>query len=168
MVQQVFYSFHYDNDVFRVQQIRNIGALQDNKPISANEWETVKRGGDRAIENWIESNMKNRSCIVVLVGQETAKRKWVDYEIKKAWTDRKAIVGIFINDLIDPRYSKQPPLYGRSYRGESPFDNIRLGDGSLLSSIIECHAPPATETYKFISTNIENWVDRAIKKRKMI
>ena len=33
---QIFYSFHYDNDVFRVQQIRNIGALEDNKPVSAN------------------------------------------------------------------------------------------------------------------------------------
>ena len=35
---QIFYSFHYDNDVFRVQQIRNIGALEDNKPVSVNDW----------------------------------------------------------------------------------------------------------------------------------
>ena len=48
---QVFYSFHYDNDVFRVQQIRNIGALKDNKPVSANEWESVKRGGEASIKN---------------------------------------------------------------------------------------------------------------------
>lgn len=48
---QVFYSFHYDNDVFRVQQIRNIGALEDNKPVSANEWESVKRGGEASIKN---------------------------------------------------------------------------------------------------------------------
>ena len=47
---QVFYSFHYDNDVFRVQQIRNIGALEDNEPVSANKWETVKRGGDASIK----------------------------------------------------------------------------------------------------------------------
>jgi len=35
---QVFYSFHYDNDVFRVQQIRNIGMLEENTPVSVNEW----------------------------------------------------------------------------------------------------------------------------------
>ncbi len=29
----VFYSFHFDNDVMRVQQIRNIGAIEDNKPV---------------------------------------------------------------------------------------------------------------------------------------
>ena len=48
---QVFYSFHYDNDVFRVQQIRNIGALEDNKPVSANEWENIKRGGEALLKN---------------------------------------------------------------------------------------------------------------------
>ena len=39
----VFYSFHYDNDVFRVQQIRNMGAVDGNEPVSANDWEQVKR-----------------------------------------------------------------------------------------------------------------------------
>lgn len=51
MKRQVFYSFHYGNDVRRVAQIRSIGALEDNKPVSANEWEEVKRKGHKAIEN---------------------------------------------------------------------------------------------------------------------
>jgi len=34
---QIFYSFHYANDVMRVQQIRNIGMLEDNSPVSPNE-----------------------------------------------------------------------------------------------------------------------------------
>ena len=54
---QIFYSFHFANDVFRVQQIRNIGALEDNKPVSANDWEEVKKKGDAAIEKWIDDNM---------------------------------------------------------------------------------------------------------------
>ena len=28
----VFYSFHFDNDVMRVQQIRNIGSIEGNSP----------------------------------------------------------------------------------------------------------------------------------------
>ena len=71
---QIFYSFHFENDVFRVQQIRNMGALEDNKPVSHNDWETVKRGGDNAIEKWINDNMNYRSCVVVLIGGETYKR----------------------------------------------------------------------------------------------
>ena len=40
---QIFYSFHFDNDVMRVQQVRNIGALEENKPVSPNDWEDVKK-----------------------------------------------------------------------------------------------------------------------------
>ena len=40
---QIFYSFHFANDVLRVAQIRSIGALEDNKPVSANDWEEVKK-----------------------------------------------------------------------------------------------------------------------------
>jgi hypothetical protein len=34
---QIFLSFHFDNDVMRVQQIRNIGVLEGNEgfPLSA-------------------------------------------------------------------------------------------------------------------------------------
>jgi len=111
---QVFYSFHYDNDVFRVQQIRNIGALEDNKPVSANDWKKVKKGGDKAIEKWIDDNMKYRSCVIVLIGEKTAQRPWVKYEIKKAWGDRKGLLGVHINNLKDPKT-------GTCSKGSNPF-----------------------------------------------
>ena len=38
---QVFYSFHYANDAMRVQQIRNIGMIEGNTPVSPNEWDLV-------------------------------------------------------------------------------------------------------------------------------
>jgi hypothetical protein len=79
---QVFYSFHYDNDVFRTQQIRNIGTVEGVKPISPNEWEQAgKRPG--GIKKWIDDNMQYKSCVIVLVGTETALRPWVairDYQ----------------------------------------------------------------------------------------
>ena len=81
----VFYSFHYDNDVFRVQQVRNMGVVDGNAPVSANDWEQVKRQGDAAVERWIDESMKYRRCVVVLIGSETASRKWVKHEIKRAW-----------------------------------------------------------------------------------
>ena len=68
---KVFYSFHFDYDVFRVQQIRNMGVLEGNEPVSVNEWEKVKDGGDTEIEKWIEDTMCYKSCVVVLVGEET-------------------------------------------------------------------------------------------------
>ncbi|MYV06425.1 TIR domain-containing protein [Furfurilactobacillus milii] len=81
MTRRVFYSFHYQLDASRVQQIKNIGAIEGQKIVNSNEWEAVKRQGDLAIQNWIDDAMMYTSCTIVLVGEETADRKWVQYEI---------------------------------------------------------------------------------------
>jgi hypothetical protein len=156
---QIFYSFHYDNDVFRVQQIRNIGALEENKPVSANDWETVKRGGDNSIEQWIDNTMRYRSCVVVLVGEETYKRPWVKYEIQKAWKDGKGLVGIYIHNLKDPKT-------GKCTKGTNPFEQFTFKDSTKLSSKVSCYNPDATDAYNDIKGNIEKWIEKAIKDRE--
>lgn len=155
---QIFYSFHYDNDVMRVQQIRNIGALEDNAPVSVNDWETVKRGGDRAIEKWIDDNMKYRSCVVVLIGKETANRKWVKHEIRKAWEDGKGLVGIYVHNFSCPRN-------GKCSYGPNPFEQFTFNDGSKLSSIVKCYNPNPSDPYNDVKNNIEKWIEEAIKIR---
>ena len=60
MVRQVFYSFYYKPDVMRVSQVRQIGALEGNKPATDNDWETVTGGGDPAIKKWIANQMKRK------------------------------------------------------------------------------------------------------------
>lgn len=45
MKRQVFYSFHFKNDAWRAGQVRNIGVIEGNKPVSENEWEEVKKKG---------------------------------------------------------------------------------------------------------------------------
>ena len=37
MGKRVFFSFHYNNDNWRVQQIRNMGKVEGNSPVSSNE-----------------------------------------------------------------------------------------------------------------------------------
>jgi hypothetical protein len=152
---QIFYSFHFDNDVFRVQQIRNMGALEENKPVSANQWEEVKRGGDAAIKRWIDDNMKGRSCVVVLVGEETAKRKWVKYEIEKAWEDGKGVLGIYVHNI-------HCMVNGTCSKGPNPFEQF-----SNLFGKIKCY-DPGRDAYNTIKKNIENWVEDAIKIRNNI
>lgn len=153
---QVFYSFHYDNDVFRVQQIRNIGALEDNKPVSANDWEKVKKGGDKAIENWIDDNMKYRSCVIVLIGEKTAQRPWVKYEIKKAWRDGKGLLGVHINNLKDPRT-------GTCSKGNNPFTQFTFKDKNDNVKTIPCKTPSSSDAYNAIKNNMEDWVEEAIE-----
>ena len=155
---QVFYSFHFDNDVMRVQQIRNIGVIEGNKPVSANKWEEVKKKGKDAIKKWIDDNMKYRSCVVVLVGEETAKRQWVQYEIIKGWNDGKGVLGVYIHNIECPRN-------GKCSRGSNPFDNVTFKDGSKLSSVVKCYNPSSNDAYNDIAKNLETWIDDAITTR---
>lgn len=156
---QIFYSFHYANDVMRVQQIRNIGMLEDNSPVSPNEWEKIKRSGDRKIEKWIDDNMKYRSCVVVLIGTETASRPWVQYEIKKAWVDGKGLLGIYIHNIRDPRT-------GICRKGANPFAQFEL-NGKNFADIVPCYDPNPWNAYNDIRNNLEDWIEDAIRIRSI-
>lgn len=155
---QVFYSFHFDNDVMRVQQIRNMGALDGNEPVSANDWEKLQKT-DGGIKKWINDNMDYRSCVVVLVGEQTANRPWVKYEIEKAWNDGKGILGIHIHNLKCPRN-------GTCSKGPNPFDQFNFKDGRKLSSVVKCYNPDSKDAYNDIKNNIETWIEEAISARK--
>lgn len=157
---QVFYSFHFDNDVMRVQQIRNIGVIEDNKPVSVNDWEEVKKKGNAAIEKWIDDNMKYRSCVVVLVGEETAKRPWVQYEIIKGWNAGKGVIGVYIHNIKCPRN-------GQCKQGLNPFDNITFKDGRKMSSVVKCYNPNSYDAYNDIAKNLETWIEDAIAARPL-
>jgi hypothetical protein len=156
---QIFYSFHFDNDVMRVQQIRNMGVLEGNEPISVNVWEEVRKKPD-SVKKWIDENMKYRSYVVVLVGEETANRPWVQYEIEKAWNEGKGLLGIYIHNLKCPRN-------GKSKKGSNPFDYFTFNDGSRLSSIVECYDPSSIDAYNEIRFNIVQWVEDAIQRRRL-
>ena len=162
---RVFYSFHYKNDVMRVAQIRNIGAIEGNKPVTENDWEEVQKKGKKAIANWIDDNMKNRSCVIVLIGAETAQREWVKYEIKKAWESGKGLLGIYIHNIKDPSLCKKG-LSGKSRKGENPFEQFVFENGTKLSRIVKCYNPKRDDAYNNIRDNIVNWIEEAIKIRK--
>ena len=42
-----------------------------------------------------------RSCVIVLIGTETASRKWVQYEIKEAWKRGKGIIAEILYLIFD-------------------------------------------------------------------
>ena len=97
MTRKVFYSFHYDNDAWRAAQVRNMGVVDGSEPIKGNCWEDVKAKSEAKIEEWINDNLKDKSCLVVLIGEKTSERKWVQYEIETALNLGKAVCGVYIN-----------------------------------------------------------------------
>lgn len=94
MARKAFYSFHYKQDNWRVSQVRNIGVIDGNQPASDNDWETIKKGGDKAIKKWIDDQLNGKSVAIVLIGEKTAGRKWINYEIENAWNNNKGVLGI--------------------------------------------------------------------------
>jgi len=51
MKRKVFYSFHYAKDSWRAGQVRNIGVVEGDEPLTSNKWEEVKQKGDANILN---------------------------------------------------------------------------------------------------------------------
>lgn len=161
MAKSVFYSFHYDRDYWRVQQIMNMGFLEGQSVLNSQDWESVKRRGDAAVENWIAEQMAYKKAVVVLVGLETANRPWVKHEIIRAWDGKKPLVGIRINGLANAS--------GTTDRaGSNPFSNVSLKSGGTVADYVPLHTPAgetSKDVYASISANIEAWVDSAVARR---
>lgn len=157
MARKAFYSFYYKNDNWRASTVRNIGSVEGNKPASDNDWEEVKKGGDSAIRKWIDGQMTGKSCVIVLVGEDTAGRKWIEYEIKKAWESGKGVLGIQIHKLKNSSGEQ-------GSEGRNPFDDFTIDD-KKLSSIVKLKKPSQSTSqgvYKYISENIADWIEEAI------
>jgi hypothetical protein len=159
MARDCFYSFHFKPDNARASQVRNIGVIEGNQPVSDNDWEAVTRGGEDAIKKWIASQMKGKTCAVVLVGSGTANRKWINHEIVKAWDDGLGVVGMHIHGLKN--FDGET-----STKGNNPFDYINYGStGKKLSAMVKCYNPAGAtskERYDWISTYLSDAVEEAI------
>ncbi|HMO52381.1 MAG TPA: TIR domain-containing protein [Kiritimatiellia bacterium] len=163
MARRCFYSFHYNPDSHRASQIRQIGAIEGNRPASDNDWESVTRGGEAAIKRWIDNQLNGKSCTIVLVGAGTANRMWINYEIVKSWDAGLGVVGIRIHGLKN--------LQGQvSQIGANPFDYIIHGPTqNRLSTIVKCYNPSgltSKDRYAWITQYISDAVEEAIVIRK--
>ena len=163
MTRRCFYSFHYELDSWRAGQVRNIGVVEGNRPAGDNEWETVTRGGDQAIEQWIHRQMQGRSCTIVLIGSATAARKWITYEIIESWNAGMGVVGAYIHRLLDR--NRQPTTKGRN-----PLDCVTHNSTQRpLSDIARAYDPSAQTSqlaYRIIAAHLSGWVEEAIRIRQ--
>lgn len=161
MKRKVFFSFHYQEDNWRAAQVRNMGILDDTSNIIDNSWEEVKNKNDIDIKRWIDNQMNNCSCIVVLIGKHTADRKWINYEIRRAYELRKGMVGIYIDKLKNSNQETTD-------RGYNPFDYVYDLNGNRLSKNVEVYESPyylSDNVYSDIQGKIFGLVEDAINNR---
>lgn len=162
MSRQVFFSFEFKKDAWRAGQIRNMGKVEKSSTFSDNDWEEVKSKDDETIEKWIDNQMRMRSCIVVLIGETTYSRKWVLYEINRAYELGKGLLGIYVHGLEDSSGNQ-------CSKGKNPFDYVKTNDGEKLSKYVTCYDPPhlrSQNVYADIEAEIEDLIEEAINNKK--
>ncbi len=103
-MRRVFFSFHYQRDVWRANVVRNSGVVIGQAAAGftdASLWEKAKKQGDAAVKKMIDDALVNTSVTVVLLGAKTAGRKFINYEIDKSIERNNGILGIHIHNIKD-------------------------------------------------------------------
>lgn len=65
------------------------------------EYEDAKRSGADAVSRLILKHLENTTVTVVLIGEDTASRSWVRYEIDQSIARKNGLLGIYIHHLKD-------------------------------------------------------------------
>jgi len=155
MARRVFFSFHYERDIWRANQVRNSWVTKPDREAAgfwdAADWEKVKKQGDEATERWINKNLDGTSVTAVLIGAETSGRKWVKYEIRKSHERGNGLLGIYIHNMED--------MNGKTdKKGSNHFGKIDE----------EHYFFQLYPTYDWVNNdgynNFADWVEKAAKK----
>ena len=102
MTRRAFFSFHYERDLTRANVVRNSWVTQDRKAagfFDASLWEEAKKKGDAQIKKMIDDALVNTSVTAVLIGSQTADRKYVQYEIDESIDRGNGLLGVRIHKI---------------------------------------------------------------------
>lgn len=137
MARRVFFSFHYDGDIFRANQVRNANVVAGPDVagfFDHSEYQEAKNQGDEGIRRMICKHLENTTMTVVLIGNQTANRRWVKFEIDESIKRKNGFLGIYIHHLkdnygnISPRGPKPDVPYGvefPAYDWDKDLDRFR-------------------------------------------
>lgn len=156
MARKTFFSFHHKADNWRAGQVRNSWVTQDRKAagfFDSAEWEKVKKKNDSDIEKWIDEQLNGTSVTVVLIGEKTHGRKWINYEIKSSWKRGNGLLGIYIHQIKDQDKKT-------SSKGKNPFDQwtFKIADKVISIPVYDWED---NDGYK----NMGDWIEKAAKVR---
>jgi len=137
MAKRVFFSFHYQDVIdFRANVVRNHWLTKKDRDdagfFDASIWESAKKQGDVALKRLINGGVTGTTRTAVLVGSDTANRRWVRYEIFRSIWAHNAVIAVHINGIK-----------GRNGRtkanGTSPFSVLGLYYSVDGKSVTPCY-----------------------------
>ena len=137
MARRVFFSFHYQRDIWRVNQIRSIPNVTGCSAAGFQDgslWEEAKKKSDAAIKTLIDEGLKNTSVTVVFVGSQTASRDYINYEIDQSIARGNGIVAVQVHHLknkdgqTDTAGAIPAKIGSGGYNAYKYVDHQRLGE----------------------------------------
>jgi len=102
LMRYVFFSFHYERDIFRVNTIRNIPEIISCAAAGfkdASLWEEAQKKSDLVIKRLINRGLSNTTVTVICLGRFTAGREYINYEIEQSLKRGNGLVGIQIHHI---------------------------------------------------------------------
>lgn len=159
MARRTFFSFHYKKDVWRANIVRHSWVIEGSEQagfVDSADFEKLEREGDEAIKRWIRQQLDGTSVTVVLIGEETSSREYVQYELQQSYNRGNGMLGIYIHNLKDrDGYT--------SSRGVNTFGEIGKdsnGNAVYFSTEYPCYDWVNDDGYN----NIGKWIEVAAKK----
>jgi len=158
MARRVFFSFHYKNDVWRANQVRNSWVTQGKEAagfIDSADFEKLEKEGEDAVKRWINNQLNGTSVTVVLIGSETSSRKYVRYELQRSYEKGNGIIGVFIHKLKDKDGKT-------STKGDTTFGELgkdKDGNSVYFYQIAKTYDYVDDDGYK----NLGDWIEKAAK-----
>jgi Thoeris protein ThsB, TIR-like domain len=146
MARTVFFSFHYQRDIWRANVVRNSNVVIGRAAAGFTDgsiWEEAKKKGDKEIKKLIDDGLIGTSVTVVLIGAKTAGRTYIDYEIEKSVDRGNGILGIHIHNIADKDGNTDS-------KGEVPK---KLSDGGYK-----------IYTWPFDNEKFKTWIEDAYEK----
>lgn len=175
MARTVFFSFHYQRDIMRVQQVKQHYVAKGNYTeagyFDGSLEEKARREGDDAVRRLIDRGLVGSSVLCALIGNQTSTRRWVYYEILKSVELGMGVFGIRIHQLRDPKTGADSAganpfdFSGYDRRNNKRFPMIKYTDGwkdAPYLSPINDSAPYLVGTDKPILSslfNVYDWVE---------
>lgn len=102
MARRVFFSFHYQPDVFRANVVKNAWVGREREDagfFNASVVEATKKTSDEALRTFLRKGLEGASVLCVLAGAATASRRWVRFEVLQALRDGRGIMEIAIHGI---------------------------------------------------------------------
>jgi hypothetical protein len=154
-MRKVFFSFHYERDVRRIQQVRQSWVVRERgeaQPFydKAEFEEAERRAG--GIAKWIEEQLSGCSVTAVLFGRETFNREWVKHEIRRSHERGMGLLAIDIHNVKDP-------LAGTDSAGRNPLEHWNDASGRPFTTLYRTYDWVRDDGYN----NIGAWIERAAR-----